>query len=95
VASAGYSGIPLHRKLGLAAGRRVYVASAPASLATLLAGAPADLGRSRACARIRSHRSETARCGLVVDVKVCAIDATWSGLKFVRRVRDRTTSGQA
>jgi hypothetical protein len=25
----------------------------------------------------------------VVDVKVCAIDATWSGLKFVRRLRDR------
>jgi len=32
------------------------------------------------------------RAGLdagLVDVKVCAIDATWSGLKFVRRVRDR------
>lgn len=25
----------------------------------------------------------------LVDVKVCAIDATWSGLKFVRRRRDR------
>lgn len=25
----------------------------------------------------------------LVDVKVCAIDATWSGLKFVRRVEDR------
>jgi len=33
------------------------------------------------------------RAGLaakLVDVKVCAIDATWSGLKFVRRLRDRT-----
>ena len=32
------------------------------------------------------------RCGLdagLVDVKVCAIDAMWSGLKFVRRLRDR------
>lgn len=27
-------------------------------------------------------------CGLV-DVKICAIDDTWSGLKFVRRLRDR------
>jgi hypothetical protein len=27
-------------------------------------------------------------CGLV-DVKICAIDETWSGLKFVYRVRDR------
>lgn len=26
----------------------------------------------------------------VVDVKVCAIDEVWSGLKFVRRVKDRT-----
>jgi hypothetical protein len=25
----------------------------------------------------------------MVDVKVCAIDATWSGLKFVHRLRDR------
>jgi hypothetical protein len=25
----------------------------------------------------------------LVDVKVCAIDYTWSGLKFVRRVSDR------
>ena len=25
----------------------------------------------------------------LVDIKVCAIDTTWSGLKFVRRVRDR------
>jgi hypothetical protein len=32
------------------------------------------------------------RAGLaagLVDVKVCAIDVTWSGLKFVRRLRDR------
>ena len=32
------------------------------------------------------------RAGLaagLVDVKVCAVDATWSGLKFVRRLRDR------
>ena len=26
----------------------------------------------------------------VVDVKVCAIDEVWSGLKFVRRLADRT-----
>lgn len=25
----------------------------------------------------------------LVDVKVCAVDETWSGLKFVRRLRDR------
>jgi hypothetical protein len=27
----------------------------------------------------------------LVDVKVCAVDATWSGLKFMVRLRDRTT----
>ncbi|OGD45892.1 hypothetical protein A3K70_00385 [Candidatus Bathyarchaeota archaeon RBG_16_48_13] len=26
----------------------------------------------------------------LVDVKVCAIDETWSGLKFVRRLRNRS-----
>jgi hypothetical protein len=26
----------------------------------------------------------------LVDVKVCSIDASWSGLKFVRRLRDRS-----
>ena len=33
-------------------------------------------------------RAEAFVAGLV-DVKVCAIDATWSGLKLVRRLRDR------
>ncbi|HEY0528098.1 MAG TPA: DUF3052 domain-containing protein [Gemmatimonadaceae bacterium] len=33
-------------------------------------------------------REISLRAGLV-DVKVCAIDDTWSGLKFVRRLRDR------
>jgi hypothetical protein len=26
----------------------------------------------------------------LVDVKVCAVDDVWSGLKFVRRVKDRS-----
>lgn len=25
----------------------------------------------------------------IVDVKICAVDRIWSGLKFVRRLRDR------
>jgi hypothetical protein len=33
-------------------------------------------------------------CGLV-DVKICAIDNTWSGLKFVYRVKDRKRIEQA
>lgn len=38
------------------------------------------------------------RAGLAagpVDVKVCAIDAVWSGLKFVRRLRDRRSLKRA
>jgi hypothetical protein len=30
----------------------------------------------------------------LVDNKVCAIDATWSGLRFVRRLRDRPPGGR-
>ena len=33
-------------------------------------------------------RSIGLEAGLV-DIKVCAVDHTWSGLKFVRRLRDR------
>jgi hypothetical protein len=33
-------------------------------------------------------REQGLDCGLV-DVKIAAIDATWSGLKFVRRLGDR------
>jgi hypothetical protein len=31
----------------------------------------------------------------LVDVKVCAVTEVWSGLKFVRRVKDRPTSKAA
>ena len=34
---------------------------------------------------VRAHGLEVG----LVDVKVAAVDATWSGLKFVRRVSDR------
>lgn len=33
-------------------------------------------------------------CGLV-DVKVCAVDETWSGLKFVIRLKDRPAAKKA
>ncbi len=36
-------------------------------------------------------RNVGLECGLV-DVKVCAIDETWSGLKFVIRVKDRAAA---
>jgi hypothetical protein len=45
-------------------------------------GVATDLGD----ARVRALGLELG----FVDVKVAAIDETWSGLKFVRRLRDRT-----
>jgi hypothetical protein len=44
-------------------------------------GVPTDLTDQA----VRAHGLE----GGLVDVKVAAIDTTWSGLKFVRRVSDR------
>ena len=35
--------------------------------------------------RVRTH----GLAGGLVDVKVCAVDEVWSGLKFVRRLGDR------
>jgi hypothetical protein len=43
--AAGYSGTPLWRKLGLAAGRRILIRMAPPAFDELLAGAPPDLTR--------------------------------------------------
>ena len=38
------------------------------------------------------NEKDVRRIGLaagLVDVKVCAVSEVWSGLKFVRRVKDR------
>lgn len=45
-------------------------------------------------AKVETDVDETVvrRAGLeagLVDVKICAVDATWSGLKFVYRLKDR------
>ena len=50
-------------------------------------GVPTDLSFER-----------VQRIGLdagLVDVKICAIDETWSGLKFVYRLKDRLTLNKA
>ncbi len=134
--SAGYSGTPLPKKLGIREGSRVAVVSAPDGFARVLGPLPTGV-ELRAGARGRcdvvvffvTRRAELARrfpgfvralepagglwvawpkktsgvatdlgfdavqaVGLdagLVDNKVCAIDATWSGLRFVRRVADR------
>jgi hypothetical protein len=129
--TAGYSGTPLPRKLGVKADSRVLLDGAPAGfdldgvdvhrrptaapydvillfapvhtrLATRWAPLAARLtvaGRLWVCWPKRSSGQQTDLSendvrdfGLangLVDVKVCAIDDTWSGLAFVRRLTDR------
>jgi hypothetical protein len=131
-ASAGYSGTPLAKKLGIRVGSRLRLDGAPPGLARLLEPLPADvhwcerlseradivhvfateratLARTLAslrgtldadaavwvawpkrAAKVRTDITEDTNRELAlplgfVDVKVCAIDATWSGLKLVVR----------
>ena len=133
--TAGYSGTPLPRKLGVKPDSRVLVVAGPPGFA-IDPLPPGAVVHTRASAsaydvvvafcpdarRLRERFDKTAARittagalwiawpkrasgvatdldenvvrdhGLaegLVDVKVAAIDETWSGLKFVRRVRDR------
>jgi len=132
---AGYSGTPLPRKLGIAAGHSVLLAGAPdgfdlgplpagvtvhrrrtrdrydvvlgfcADTATLLAGferwkallGPADalwVAWPKRASGVSTDLTENtvrehALAGGLVDVKVCAVDRVWSGLKLVYRLSDR------
>lgn len=130
--SAGYSGTPLPRKLGLREGDRVLLVGAPDGAEELLEPLPAGVTVARrarspldAILFFATRRSEVerrheelaarlTRAGMLwlawpkrssgvptdvtegvlrevilpsgmVDTKVCAIDDTWSGLRFVRR----------
>ena len=65
----GYSGTPLWKKLGFKPGMKVAVLNSPPL--------------SRALNEDDIRKAALA-CGLV-DVKVCAVDADWSGLKLMRR----------
>ena len=130
--TAGYSGTPLAKKLGLREGDRVALVGAPDGFEALLESLPSGVTLlSRATAALdaivffvtrradveRRHRALASRltpAGMLwlawpkrasgvptdvtedvlravilpsgmVDTKVCAIDETWSGLRFVRR----------
>jgi hypothetical protein len=137
VASAGYSGTPLPRKLGIKPGHRVLLLGAPDGFAAdTLGPLPDDVrvarratGTADVIVAFHTRRAELARrmpalrgrmepaAGLwiawpkrasavetdltenvvrelalanaLVDNKVAAIDATWSGLRLVIRLRDR------
>jgi hypothetical protein len=136
VATAGYSGTPLPRKLGIRGGSRLLLVDAPEDFARVLGDLPEGVALAAAgerdldvvivfvteLASLRARFTELASAiapdgglwvawpkraskvatdvgenavreiGLeagLVDNKVCAIDATWSGLRFVWRLRDR------
>jgi hypothetical protein len=136
MSSAGYSGTPLPRKLGIREGSRLLLVDAPADFAATLGELPPGVELLEAgagavdvailfalgAATVRARFADLAAslepaCGLwiawpkrssgvateldenvvreigladgLVDNKVCAIDATWSGLRFVWRLRDR------
>ena len=136
MSTAGYSGTPLPRKLGIRADSRLLLVGAPDGFGAVLGDLPpgvellepgagevdvavlfaVDDASLRAqftslaealrpagglwvawpkrSSGMASELGENAvrEFGLasgLVDNKVCAIDATWSGLRFVRRVRDR------
>jgi hypothetical protein len=131
----GYSGTPLPKKLGIKAGFRARLTSAPAEvraeLRTELAecdvvkqGEALDFAmiftksRAELAKEFTRIAKELAPAGMLwvswpkkssgvttdldenvvrgigldaglVDVKVCAVTEVWSGLKFVRRLKDR------
>jgi hypothetical protein len=132
MATAGYSGTPLARKLGVKPGMRVHYAAAPDGFAALLGELPdavrvlarpvtgLDLvvlfvrSRAQLERRLAGLHAKLRQDGMLwiawpkraskvptdmtedvvrdvalprglVDVKVCAIDETWSGLKLVIR----------
>jgi hypothetical protein len=131
--TAGYSGTPLDRKLGIKAGHRFALLGAPEGLALGLPDGVTVVrragGRADVIVSFHTRRAELERrlpalrammepaAGLwiawpkqaakvdtdvtedvvreialptgLVDNKVCAIDATWSGLRLVIRLRDR------
>jgi hypothetical protein len=135
--TAGYSGTPLHRKLGINPGSRVLLTAVPdgfdaalldpdgaATVQRRAGGIPYDVvlafcpDLSALHRRLPVAMDRTAiagRCWIAwpkrasgiptdlnedlvrqaaldagwVDVKVCAIDATWSGLCLVRRLVNR------
>jgi hypothetical protein len=135
--SAGYSGTPLPRKLGIKPGHRLFFFHAPDGFGATLGALPeaveivreddagpldlalffttrADalpaafraigprvhpagalwIAWPRKAAKVPTDVTEDVvrAIGLregMVDVKVCAIDAVWSGLRFVYRLADR------
>jgi len=133
---AGYSGTPLAKKLGIAAGSRIFLSDAPKNYMKLVAPLPEGVRmvrkidddtdivhifsteRGRLTAALRHSLGRLKQDGTIwvswpkksskmptditedtirkvalpmglVDIKVCAVDEVWSGLKLVVRKENR------
>ncbi len=139
--TAGYSGTPLAKKLGIKPGSKLFPVAAPEHYDELLAPLPEGVKRVRKIDDADvAHIFVTARARLdkelrvafsnmkqdaaiwvswpkksakvatditedtvrevalplgLVDIKVCAVDQTWSGLKLVIRKELRKTPGRS
>jgi hypothetical protein len=139
--TAGYSGTPLAKKLGIKPGSKLFPVAAPAHYDELLAPLPDDVKLVRKIdAADVAHFFVTARARLdqelrtavpkmkqdaalwiswpkksskvetditedtvrevalplgLVDIKVCAVDEVWSGLKLVIRKQLRKPAGRS
>lgn len=135
--TAGYSGTPLAKKLGIKEGFKISVLNKPKGYLDLFMDLPKNLewimdskikkdfvhyftdSTAKLTEDIAQLRNEIEQNGIIwvswpkksskmntdlngnivreiglqnglVDIKVCAVDETWSGLKFVIPVKDRT-----
>jgi hypothetical protein len=134
---AGYSGTPLSKKLGLAAGSKIFLSDAPKNYLELVAPLPEGVRvvrkidgetdivhifsteKVRLKAALRDPLNKLRQDAAIwvswpkksskvptditedtirevalpmglVDIKVCAVDEVWSGLKLVLRKKNRT-----
>ena len=93
--TAGYSGTPLAKKLGIRADDLVCLLGAPPGFGKSLApDAAIWVSWPKKAARVPTDITEdvireVALPTGLVDTKVCAVDETWSGLRLVVRVANR------
>ena len=90
MAAAGYSGTPLARKLGVEPSHRALGLALPELLAAREARTSLWIAWPKRSSGVASDlddnvvRQSVLATGLV-DNKVCAIDSTWSALRFAAR----------
>ena len=87
--TAGYSATPLARKLSLKDGMRVWWEGMPDDVASEILSDDLQIDRlERPAPPLEAVIREVSLPLGLVDVKVCAVDATWSALKLmIRRER--------